>query len=108
MRLESLKPILAVSKNWQFSSFLKLFESLLLFDESMEQRIDRDEEERAREEARKVNLGVKRQGSKIMADDDEDNDQAQDENVSGAQGSVTKQKYYEGGLVEPAEINKII
>ena len=36
LRLESLKPILSVSRNWQFSSFLNLFESLLLYQESKE------------------------------------------------------------------------
>ena len=35
-RLEGLKPVLGVSKNWLFRSFLNLFESLLLDDDTLE------------------------------------------------------------------------
>lgn len=101
LRLESLKPILSVSKNWVFRSFLNLFESLLLYNESMEQLIDRDDEERAREEARQQNLAKRTNRS------DED-DEHQDKPAMVASKSAAVQKYYEGGLVEPAEINKII
>ena len=36
MRLEGLKPALTVTKNWLFRSFLNLFESLLLDEDTME------------------------------------------------------------------------
>jgi len=36
-RLEGLKTIIPVSKNWQYRSFLNVFESLLLADLSKEQ-----------------------------------------------------------------------
>ena len=36
LRLEGVKPVLAVSKNWIFRSFLNLFESLLLDEDTLE------------------------------------------------------------------------
>lgn len=50
LRLEGLRPILQVSKNWQFNSFLNLFESLLLDGETKESLIEKEEEIRQREE----------------------------------------------------------
>ena len=49
LRLEGLRPILPVSKNWQFNSFLNLFESLLLDGETKESLIEKEEEIRERE-----------------------------------------------------------
>lgn len=44
LRLESLKPVLQVSKNWVFRSFLNLFESLLLDNETLESYIEKQDE----------------------------------------------------------------
>jgi len=41
LRLEGLKPVLNVSKNWVFRSFLNLFESLLLDVETKESYIEK-------------------------------------------------------------------
>lgn len=41
MRLESLKPVITVSKNWLFRSFLNLFEALLLDTETKESYIEK-------------------------------------------------------------------
>ena len=41
LRLEGLKPVLSVSKNWVFRSFLNLFESLLLDVETKESYIEK-------------------------------------------------------------------
>jgi len=44
MRLESLKPVLAVSKNWLFRSFLNLYESLLYGKDSKEAYLEKQNE----------------------------------------------------------------
>jgi len=49
-RLEGLKPVLAVTKNWVFQSFLNLFESLLLDDETLEAYIERQDDLAAKKE----------------------------------------------------------
>ena len=44
LRLEGLKPVLAVSKNWVFRSFLNLLESLLLENETKESYMEKENE----------------------------------------------------------------
>ena len=53
LRLESLKPVLSVSKNWLFRSFLNLFESLLLDTETKESYLEKENEAREKEEINK-------------------------------------------------------
>ena len=53
LRLESLKPVLSVSKNWLFRSFLNLFESLLLDSETKESYLEKENEAREKEEINK-------------------------------------------------------
>ena len=50
MRLEGLKPVLSVSKNWLFRSFLNIFESLLLDTETKESYLEKENEAREKEE----------------------------------------------------------
>ena len=44
LRLEGLKPVLAVSKNWLFRSFLNLFESLLFDKDTRESYLEKETE----------------------------------------------------------------
>ena len=50
LRLESLKPVLQVSKNWLFRSFLNLFASMLLDQETRESYIEKQDEAQAKKE----------------------------------------------------------
>ena len=58
---------------------------------------------RAREEARRQNM-LKRTGRS----DEDDEGQEQAAAAAARAKTATTQKYYEGGLVEPSEINRII
>lgn len=66
-RLESLKTVIQVTKNWSFRSFLALFESLLLRNETRESLSIKEQEMKDKEEARKVYeemQGINRQDTK--------------------------------------------
>ena len=52
-RLEGLKPVINVSKNWVFRSFLNLFESLLLDHDTMESYLEKQKEADEKEEMKK-------------------------------------------------------
>lgn len=51
-RLESLKTIIPVTKNWQYRNFLNLFESLLLKQETRVSLSKKEQEARDKEEAK--------------------------------------------------------
>ena len=53
LRLEGLKSVLSVSKNWLFRSFLNLFEALLLENETKESYIEKNNEVNEKKEINK-------------------------------------------------------
>lgn len=50
LRLEGLKPVLKVQKNWVFRSFLNLFEALLFDKETRESYIEKQNEANEKKE----------------------------------------------------------
>jgi dynein heavy chain len=116
LRLEGLKPIIQVSKNWQFQSFLNLFESLLLDGETKESLLEKEEEARQREEQLKKRASLtslKTMGTMKSAksDDDELSDRSQRED-DDAELAPKKKKaarvvpYYD--VMEPKRLNWVI
>lgn len=114
-RLEGLKPVVQVSKNWQFNSFLNLFESLLLDGETKESLLEKEAEAREREEQlqkRQKLTSMKTEGSTAVKSDDEVlSDQSPldeaDREASAPRKKTTREApYYE--VMEPKKLNWII
>ena len=117
-RLEGLKPVVPVSKNWQFNSFLNLFESLLLDGETKESLLEKEEEAREREAQLQKRQQLtsmktmKTEGSATVKSDDEvfsDGalDGEGDREASAPRKKATREvPYYE--VMEPKKLNWII
>ena len=120
LRLEGLKPIVQVSKNWQFNSFLNLFEALLLDGETKESLIEKEEEIREREEqmakrASLTSLNSLKAMNPAAAKAEEDNlsDQSPREDDPDLEASAQRKKkstkaapYYD--VMEPKKLNWVI
>ena len=53
-RLEGVKPVIQISRNWVFRTFLSLFESFLLKSETRDSMGKKEQEQRDKEEAKKA------------------------------------------------------
>ena len=98
--MEGLKPALTVSKNWLFRSFLNLFESLLLDEDTMESYLAKQYEAKEKKEIAKKKLAMARSKTRMENEDDESPEK------QPLRASVVRQKYFD--IVEPREINKIV
>ena len=76
LRLEGLKPVLSVSKNWLFRSFLNLFESLLLGDDTRESYIEKQNEAKEKQEINLKKTALHRSKSHLHQMDDEEDEEA--------------------------------
>ena len=77
LRLEGLKPVLQVSKNWVFRSFLNLFESLLLDNETLESYIEKQDEAQAKKEINQKKKDMRTMRSaRTASEEDEEEDQS--------------------------------
>jgi hypothetical protein len=105
-RLEGLKPVLNVSKNWVFRSFLNLFEALLLDDETKESYTEKYKEANEKKEINKINKAMGREDLKSQRTD---RTSEEDEDLLGRLGrrkTLVQQKYYD--IVDQKEINQIV
>ena len=115
LRLEGLRPIVRVSKNWQFRSFLNLFESLLLDGETKESLREKEEEARQREEQLKKRASLtslKAMGTLQSLKGDDDAGSEQSPRSDEAEGAPPKKRagraapYYD--VMEPKRLNWVV
>ena len=71
--MEGLKPVLAVSKNWLFRSFLNLFEALLLDIDTKESYLEKETEAKEKQEINEKKKAMTLMRAGTVSLDDEDN-----------------------------------
>ena len=102
MRLEGLKPVVAVSKNWIFRGFLNLYEALLFGNDTRESYLEKQAEA---DEKKEISKKKQAMGQVKSARTDRTSD---DDDAGGAlrRPKVAVQKWYD--TVDPKEINQIV
>ena len=106
LRLEGLKSVLSVSKNWLFRSFLNLFEALLLDNETKESYIEKNNEVNEKKEINKKKKDQSRENLKSHRTNRTNED---DNDIIGSFGrvkTVVEQKYFD--VCDPKLINLIV
>jgi len=106
LRLEGLKSVLNVSKNWLFRSFLNLFEALLLDNETKESYIDKNNEANEKKEINKKKKDQSRGELKSHRTDKTSDDDDDILNKLGRRKTVVEQKYFD--ICDPKLINQIV
>ena len=108
-RLDGLKPVIKVSKNWVFRSFLNVFESLLLDEETLESYIEKQNEAAAKKEInqKKRDLRTLTSQRTDRGDSMDDDDEELSHRKSMTRKSApVKQRYFD--IIDPGEINRIV
>ena len=107
LRLEGLKPVLSVSKNWLFRSFLNLFESLLLGDDTRESYIEKQNEAKEKQEINLKKTALHRSKSHLhQMDDEEDEEAAALQRSLSRKATIVTQKWFD--TMDPQTINKTV
>ena len=94
-----------VSKNWLFQSFLNLFESLLLDEDTLESYNEKQTEANEKREINKKKKAMNNQKSERDGASESDEDEIRDQ-VLKRRSTKIEQKWYD--VIEPKVINLLI